>query len=166
MNKIKMSAAALGVALLAIPASAQVNANNLVNVNLSDIVIQDIANDLNVNISDIPRDGAGADRDRRQRLQCQRERACDRARRDRRALRGREQLAGPGPGRGSPDGLIAGRLRTSAGESRHPTPALFRRSTRAAARAQLPVVRRQKAPGAAGSNPTWRFPRRPMSPSA
>lgn len=54
MNKIKMSAAALGVALLAIPASAQVNANNLVNVNLSDIVIQDIANDLNVNVSDIP----------------------------------------------------------------------------------------------------------------
>ena len=57
MNILKASAAALGATtLLATPIAAQnanVNANNLVNVNISNVA-NDLAEDLDVNVSNIP----------------------------------------------------------------------------------------------------------------
>lgn len=54
MNIVKAGAAALAVAMLAIPAHAQnVNANNLVNVNVSNVA-NNLAQDLDVNVSQIP----------------------------------------------------------------------------------------------------------------
>lgn len=54
MNIIKASVAALGLSVTALPALAQVNANNLISVNLTNVqVLSDIADLLDVNVSDI-----------------------------------------------------------------------------------------------------------------
>ena len=49
------SAALFGLAMVAGPIQAQnVNANNLVSVQLNDALIEDVANDLDVNVSQVP----------------------------------------------------------------------------------------------------------------
>lgn len=55
MIRTMIAPALFGLALSAAPLAAQVNANNLVNVNLSNNdIANDIARDLDVNVSQIP----------------------------------------------------------------------------------------------------------------
>ena len=55
MQMKTMFAALAGLSMLGAPALAQnVNANNLISVQLNDALIEDVANDLDVNVSQIP----------------------------------------------------------------------------------------------------------------